>query len=116
MAGGKPIEGFSKENKIKTKYFIAMAGVGTLVYFCLFGLEKISDKFCNKFESKKFEVEKYRNRIDSTYKSIVNENVDDTSFVNLLNKYVPFSEKEKIVKQNNLEEKTLGKEILIEAE
>jgi hypothetical protein len=42
-------------------------------------------------------------KVDSNYNSIVNKNVEDTTFVNLLNKYVPLSEKEKIVKQNELE-------------
>lgn len=45
-------------------------------------------------------------KVDSTYNSIVKENVDDTTFVRLLKDYIPFSEKEKVVKQNSLENKT----------
>jgi hypothetical protein len=98
-----PKKGFSEGRKIKTNYFLAVAGVGTIVWSCLFGLKKISNNFYNKFEMKEIERIEYQNKIDSTYNSILQENVDDTTFVNLLNKYTPLREKEKVVLQNKLE-------------
>jgi hypothetical protein len=53
---------------------------------------------------KEFEKENKKIQVtDSTYNSILQENVDDTTFVNLLNKYTPLREKEKVVLQNKLE-------------
>jgi len=115
-----PKKGFSKDKKDSKKLIYIVTGfIGytMLVGGSAIGLTKLaSSKYPEENKTtKQTESEQYQNYVDSTYKSIVNENVDDTSFFNLLNKYVPFSEKEKVVKQNKLE-KNLGKEIKISAE
>lgn len=57
----------------------------------------------------------YKEHIDSVYNSILQEDLKDTTYIDLLNKYTPLKEKKRIVNENKLE-KNLGKEILIDSE
>ncbi len=86
--------------------------IGTWAFSSFFTGEINPKKQLEFFNSK----QQHKYQINSAYNSIVKERVDDTTFVNLLNKYVPSSEKEKIINQNSLEGKTFGKEIKIDAE
>lgn len=92
-----------KENEGRN---LLLAGVvGLSIVGGVLGLAKISNNTLDK-KYKSDQRQKYNQKIDSTYNSIVKENVDDTTFVRLLKDYIPFSEKEKVVKQNSLENKT----------
>ncbi len=102
----KKDKSWGKEIALKSLYHGGISfttGLYTIMAL-LYGTLKPFEAFANNMKETQLQEQKHQRHIDSTYNSIVNENVDDTTFVNILNKYTPFVEKEKVVNQNSLEE------------
>lgn len=57
--------------------------------------KRISNERDEKIRIKQFAKERYIHQIDSVFNVDVKQNVSDTTFMRLLNKYTPFAEKER---------------------
>lgn len=51
----------------------------------------------------KEEHNKYYQTVNFSYDSLLHKNINNTNFINLLNKYIPFKDKEIIIKESKLE-------------
>ena len=96
--------------------YTAIAGSIVLTGIAVYTLNVKRTKEFSISKQKNFYYEQKRNNkvqlqhketINFSYDSILNKNLDNPTFIHLLNEYTPFEQKEKIVKQNKLESKSM---------